>query len=948
MKLRLFSFSIVICWSICLGLAGNSWSACDGADMEGSNNCIFYGGFGTVGGGLAGGNFSFVATDMYPYQQRSTENDLEYWYARANTYYDQGYGFRQNLFLVDVVPDSSTSLGRMLLDPKLNYETAGLLDTLPDIENNLFVARDIYAYDLFRHYPDDATAKAKLLNSIKELATIHLMIADEFLIDALEYRFSAESLLPDAKLDEQIALLDKARIYYQKALMTFISGFSPAVGTNIYVSGVFDDATMSLFNLSLERLSMTMREKSSRQLVRQMSPDASEEWLAARQASLGIVKDIATTAYITAAATADRARQEGLDFRALGGDRLSAAIREVTRQGNIYNSGLNPLGYDNRYVPMNDFENLYRDAGLWLQAAKEAKSAFDNQKREFDANSEKLRDQIASFYTIYIANLASMTGCAMPLDPYDPVQVEIFIDCTGEAGGDLFDCPLTASADDFETCLAGKSTKGILASKYRNIKDAQTRLEQARQRRQDILTRIENENELHHKMVQLKRRQLGEHTTLLDEYYNKLKNARTETDTVTYTSIREKDDDGDWGAKQKRRDHTTTETFTIRDDNLRLETGKAKELLRLTTDYEILLTDLQSAATIKDLLLSEAEAEIDIELAAQQKNSALADFDNTFMDKENQWFLYQRSLDQLKYCTERTPTLRLLQSQEAVHLSETLNYTAHYAYLAAKALEYKYLQPLVDIPVGGGRLRLTDLFKAQTPADMETVMLKLNSFNTANCPWGTFDAQYHTISLVDNILGLSSSPDDVKKQKLAAFINERVSSDGRLEFSFSLSEDNTFLVSSGLFNLKIWNGASPASCGSMPGDVKGLTVSIKTTQSSNLRPKVRLRQAGHSSFRNASGDILEYIPIYDSHLLTEDSDTFIPSKQAEFVTYVNVDPRYQSGTGQWVGAFKGRGLSSSEWTVTLFDWNPAYARTDLSKITDILLYIDTIGQCCYF
>jgi hypothetical protein len=108
-----------------------------------------------------------------------------------------------------------------------------------------------------------------------------------------------------------------------------------------------------------------------------------------------------------------------------------------------------------------------------------------------------------------------------------------------------------------------------------------------------------------------------------------------------------------------------------------------------------------------------------------------------------------------------------------------------------------------------------------------------------------------------------------------------------------------------------------------------------------------LKQAGHSSFRDATGDILEYMPIYDFHLLPEQSSDFIPYKQAEFIPYVNVDPRYESGTGAWTGQFKGRGISSSEWSVTLYDWNTLYAKTDFSKITDILIHIDTIGQCCY-
>jgi hypothetical protein len=932
---------------ILLGLINCAQADCEGSDMSDGEYCLYSGGFGVAGGSMGEDSFKMAQADMYPFQRGSTVNDLENWHQIANGYYDDGYDFRQSLMLIDVVPDNSTALGRMLLDPGLNYETAGLLADFADIETRLSIAKDTYAYHLFMQYPDKATATEKLLNTIKELSTIYLMIGDEFLIDALEFRFSAKALTPDRKLDDQIALLEKAETYYKKALMFFISGFSPAVGTTIYASDVYDQPVIELFNLSLERLSMTLHEKSSRQLVRQMSPDPSQEWNIARQSALSTIKKITTTAYVSTVVAADRANKNDLDFKGLGGDKLALALKNVMRQGQIYSAGLNPLGYDNRYVPMNDFENLYSLAYAWFQSADAAKNDFDVQSREFDSNVDRLRDQIAVLNNSYVSQLSSLTGCSFPGDSQDPDQADAFLECTGEAGGDLFDCSLELSPADFESCVSGKNTGGVLAMKYRNIKDAQARLIQARLRRDNILTKIEQQNERNDKLVEIKRSFLGAHTVLLDTYYKKLKNARTETDSVTYTTAREKDDNGKWGEKRKTKTHTTTETFHIRDDTLKLNTQKEKELLKLTSDFEIQQTNMNTAYTIKDLLLAEAEAEIDIALAAQQKNAALADFDNTFMEKENTWFLYQKALDQLKYYSERIPTRRLLMSQEAVHLTETLNYTAHYAYLAAKALEYKYLNPLVDVSVGGGHLMLTDLFKAQTPSDMETFLLKLNSYNTEKCPWGTFDPQYHTISLATHILGLVGVPADVKRQKILAFINEHITDDGKLEFSVSLSEDHSFLASSGLYNLKIWNGTAPSPCGSLTGDVKGVSVTIRTTQIGNIRPRIRLKQAGHSSFRDATGDILEYMPIYDFHLLPEQSSDFIPYKQAEFIPYVNVDPRYESGTGAWTGQFKGRGISSSEWSVTLYDWNTLYAKTDFSKITDILIHIDTIGQCCY-
>ena len=60
--------------------------------------------------------------------------------------------------------------------------------------------------------------------------------------------------------------------------------------------------------------------------------------------------------------------------------------------------------------------------------------------------------------------------------------------------------------------------------------------------------------------------------------------------------------------------------------------------------------------------------------------------------------------------------------------------------------------------------------------------------------------------------------------------------------------------------------------------------------------------------------------------------------------FINIDPRYQTGPGEWKGAFKGRGISSSEWRMLLLN---SLGDTDLSKIQDIQIHLDTVGECCY-
>lgn len=954
-------FGLIVLSLVALGTTEIVRAACPGATIETPGNCLYAGGFSAVGGDLLTASQRVLASNMDPFQRQATEADLAYWKKAADDGLTAGKTFRDGLLLIGATPNDGTARGRLLNDPKLNYQSVGLLTNLAGIEAGLLSARDTYAYLLYRGYPDAATARANLLDTIKTLANLYLMIADEFLIDALEWRFSADTLNVDQKLDEQITLLQSAQDYYQKAIGVFVYGFSPAVGTNIYVSASFDDAVFSLFNIGVERLSLALRELSSKQLVRQMAPDANEDWAAARGASLATLKGVSTTAYLLTGAIA---KTQGATFDAVGGgSSIVGALSALRKQGNIYNQGLNPLGYDNRYAPMQDFSALYSVAAGGLNAAKGAKADFDSESRAFDSNQEALRQQVNALISQYVTSLAALTGCAEPTDFDDPQQIESFLVCTGESGGDLFDCRLAQRSGAFETCVGTKSTAGVLAQKYRDTMAAQIRLNAARLGRDNVLTRIDLANEKANRQVTLKRRQTGAQTRQLNDYYRELKGARTVTDTATITTNRKWDSTNKhWDKSTKEKDHKTSTTFNVSDDTLQIRQSNEQALLEITTDFEIQQVNLETAYVIKDLLLSAAEAEIEVQLAVQQKNSAIADFDNSLQEKENLWQLYQRALNQLSYYTERSAPLRILKSQATIVLADRINYTAHYAYLAAKALEYQHLMPLVDEPVGGGRLRITDLFKAQTTSDLEAFLLKLNALGTTQCPWGTFDPQYQVISLAYHILGLTDrylDPDgdgqatpgksiaQARREAVQGFIIANVNAAGHLHFPFTIAENASFLASSHQYNLKLWSGPAPSSCDPLVTPVLGTAINIISTQSGNFKPKMRLRQTGHSSLRNGFGEVVSYIPISNFHFLFEGGGDFVPYKEAEFVAYTNAtDPRTQSG-GAWTGGFKGRSISASNWEVELFDWNVVYPATDLSKITDIQIHMDTIGECCY-
>jgi len=739
MKIRLRT-----CWMLLLIISAFGWtseaiSACDGSTMNGGGYCVFEGDMSTLGGPVVGAQYSVVASNMYPYQQTATGADLHANYIAAIAQYGNGYQYRQSLLLFDAFdvnnpPANPTPRQKMTLNPKLNYETAGLLGNLSAIENSLITARDTFVYDHYIHYQplDGSIPKDRLMNTLKLLANIYLMIGDEFLIDALEFRFSSTTLGMELKLQEQIDLLEKARTYYQKAINTFSYGFSPAVGTNVYMSDYFDETVFGLFHLAVERMSMALREKSAKQLAKLISPDPQAE-ITARKTAGDTLKETYQSTYLMAAATA---QSTGGNFLNYGGKRLVNALNTLRNQGNIFRGNLNPLGYDDRYIPMQDFTKLYGDAMNWKNAAADSQATLNTAKRDFDADVDKMKSAISALAENpggYKTQLASLSGINM--------SDTDFLNKVSVAGDDLYDCPFDMA--DFQACIQNK-TKGILGSKYYQIREAELNIQRALKKKQNYLDLVEAENKKHNEMLEIEKSYNTAYRDTLKNYLAQMKNARTIEKTKTKV-------------KGKTTVTATVTSYYVSNPQLDLEVQKEIALQEALTNYRIAQMNLTDEITIMNYLNNIAETEIEIGLTIQAMNSSIVDFDNAMMERDNLVYVYQKAKDQVQYTIdlikERIPEVRILRSEAALNLARNLNGAVHYAYLAAKALEYKYMKPLVNAAVLNEILNIHDLYKMQTVEDVTSFLNKLNAYDI--CPWGSVSQTMISISLVKDILGLT-------------------------------------------------------------------------------------------------------------------------------------------------------------------------------------------------
>ena len=930
MSARRRFFYTLITLLLTLGPAAQAKADCAGADMSDGQLCLFESGMGIVGDPGTSDQYVLVASNMYPFQEQPTGTDLHEAYLAATSNYDAGYDFRQSLLLIGATVDGTTALGRMLMDPKLNYETAGLLDDLEETETKLIGARNTFAYDSYIDYQplDGSSPRANLLETLKLMANIYLMIGDEFLIDALEFRFSANTLGAEQKLTEQIGLLEKAGTYYLKTIDTFTYGFSPAVDTDIYMADYYDESVFSLFHLATERMSMALREKSAKQLAKLISPDPLVE-AQARNVAGATLKDTYVSTYLLATATA---MQSGANFTAYGGERLINALNTLRNQGNIYRQDLNPLGYDERYVPMQDFSALFGNTSTWKSSASESQNALANAKREFDSNVESMKTTILSLAENpggYKTQLASLTGVS--------ISDGRFLEKVTTAGDDLYDC--SVDAVDFDTCVLTK-TRGILGSKYSQIRNAELNVQRALKQKQNLLDQVEMENRKHNEMLEIENIYNTSYRDTLKNYLANMKNARTITETKT---------------KIKGDKETTKETITsyeISNEQLNLNVKKEVAQQEALKDYRIAQMNVTDEITIKTYLNNIAETEIEIGLAIQAKNAAVADFDNGLKERDNLVFLYRKALEQVNYTVDtikdKIPEVRVLRCQAALDLSKNLNNAVHYAYLAAKALEYKYMKPLKNVTVLNETLNIHDLYKVQTVEDLTTFLNKLTAYDS--CSWGSVSRTTVALSLAKDILGFTDkylNPNsalasaDVAKlryQKVQEYLSKHVSrSDNSLSYPFSTALNNNTISKFNKYNLKIWYGVASPPCDPVP--TKGVAVKFVTSQTASITPYVNLTQKGHSTYLNKSREILSYIPVSEYLNLLSASIEDTLATTGRFNAYVNREPDTDS---LWDPSFKGRSVAASNWEMQITDIGEN--AIDWSKVTDIVLYLDTMGS----
>ncbi len=873
------------------------------------------------GGSVSSAAYTVPKHNMQPFAPL-TQSDLNTLYVTATTYLNQNRSFKDSLTFYNCQPSASgpvcdNRLKNLLLYPDYNYETVGFTAQFQNgIEAKYLEAIRLLAVLVDRNYSDSMTY---LKTAIRDLMTVYMIFGDEFLIDALDLRIPAamSNPLADDYIDDQINHLEKAVEYYRYAYDRFTEiWLTPVCCSGNTIGKLLGADEWKLFTFLSQRMFLALQEKASRETV---------------MGDPSTLPDDAAELYLQMAAISTTV---GSQFYAYGGGQLLAELNLLKQQVRNIRNGLNPLGYDDRYVPLNDFESLYNLADAALNNGTGScvylETQLKTEQRDYDYVLDKVTDQSNSLNTSYGQQLAELTGCSLSLPQAD------FVSCVENADAGLYDCQMETDPAAFETCVKSKTAgNSVLGAKYRQIKDADLNLDLAVLRHQNIGTRIDNENERVNNTIQIWKDYTGAQKQVLSAYREKMKDAVQITKTKTKV-------------KGKKKVSTTVKTFTVQDDALKIATWKEQELLELTQNFQIRMALDNNDSAVKDLMLQEAEALLGIDMAVQNKNAMVAAYDAAVRQKDNLLYLWQQNLEfTASYWQKKLPVSRLIQSSLNLKLSKRFHELRHMCYLATKALEYKYMEKMECLSMGAfGEINISDIFKLQTAIDFGEYLSSLNTYNVMSSLHDTFQPQDYSISFSKDILGITAADETARHNSFQEFVNSHLDAQGNLVFTFTTAVNQQVFEDYFMTNMKIWHGTIPYSTST----TRGFTASLFFRGAyGTIIPRLKVAQKGMQSFYRKNWEPATYYPVKIFAMMTANDTSPEPSTQITFIPFTGKDPRYDIDPldkGVWTSAFTNRSVAATQWEVILYKKSASGVNvTDvpMSKLTDIYFFFDTIG-----
>lgn len=800
---------------------------------------------------------------------------------------------------------------------------------------------------------------ARLRQSVREAAYLRMIFAQQFMVDALGLHFSAGALLGgDAFVRQEVAKLQAAAYQYALTEQGMREALEHRLGNGCLISDFYTQSEWALLSRAVQSKEVAQHHIATRLSYLDIDRDS----------DIPVAQSVAQEAYRTAA-TEGYLKMVGLAGTAvLGASSSSCTAMGANPDGslvaemalNLLNTraaaremreGRNVFGMDIRFTPARPYHTAFgsTDKGLWEQAQDAARLALEiqqqteNAERIFDLNQQELAKAVVAINNNVDNEIQILAGCDLQNFLNEPDPDAAWYGCVAEMIEHTQECDPTANS--FDACM-NRTTDGlppkadgsnwlILVSDMRvarqDLRTAWLGIEAAVQKRDNIVQRANTEV----------MRNIRVNSAIL----NGAQDASVFEGIVAAANC------------------CTLEigfppTFSTNPGAF-VEAGLRPGQILKQAAHDMEIEDANSEAVVRNLFYDMAEAQGEIDIAVQQFQSLLTQFNGVVGQTLHDVFESKRQHAYATALPANDPSYRMVRDSRRIELAQALETAARLAYLAARRAEYEYTARL-----SANNFRISDIYKSRTANDILLFLQNLDAA-IANLPGAVQDADSNqrdlTISVAQHVLGLTDAylkgqgvPDtQLEVERTRRFRewvaqNTRSGSDGKPQLVFQFS---TSSAANGLIGQVVQQGYDfywlhkVAGIGQPKPASNGFGVNLVTAQSGNLTYRqVRVSQSGQVGLTSYAGCLFDYRLIPPAALLGLEYPANQPTDAIAGTFNGDVNGQHENTTpGYSTPAFLGRPLAANEWQVVVSAGSPngILPDMDLQLLTDVELKIST-------
>ncbi|MCX6047967.1 MAG: hypothetical protein NT075_22940 [Chloroflexi bacterium] len=795
---------------------------------------------------------------------------------------------------------------------------------------------------------------ARLRQAAREAAYLRMIFAQQFMVDALGLHFSAGSLLGgETFVRQEVAKLQAAQYQFQLAQQGLSEALGYRLGSGCYLADFYTQTEWALLSQAAEGQLTAQHHIATR--LSYLDINTSDDVPRAQNAAFDAYRTGSTQAYVKLIGLSGLAALNnagGASCNVKGARPDSALVSEMTltmldtrAAAREMRENRNVFGFDIRFTPARPYHTSFgsTDKGLWEQANEAANLALtiqlqtENSERVFDLNQQDLTKAILSTNNAVDNDIQKEAGCDLQAFTTDTdwyACIDAMIQHTQECDpqADTFDVCMQRTTDSQPPRVDGVNWLIVVSDMRTSRQDLRTAwlgVAAAIKKRDNIVKRADTE--------------AMRNTKVKSAIFNGA------VETSVFEAII---------AAAQFVDVTSAGEVTFHPGAV-VEAGlRPGEIMRQAA-HDMEIEDANSEAVVRNLFYDMAEAQGEIDIAAQQYQSMLTQFNGVVGQTGHDVYQSKREHAYTTALPANDPSYRMTRDSRRLELAAQLETATRLAYLAARRAEYEYTARL-----SANNFRISDIYKARTANDILKFLQNLDVAVT-NLPGGVKDAETNqsdlTISVAQHVLGLTDpflKGQGVADAELSAERTRRfrqwvaqhtiLGSDAKptLVFSFTTSSAINGIISQvvtqdyGFYWLHKVGGI-----GQPKATNNGFGINLVSAQPGSLGYRqVRVSESGQVGLTSFAGCLFDYRLIPPAALLGLE---FPFGQPTDLVTGVfNGDINAAHGNsipGYSTPAFLGRPLASNGWQVVVNAGSPNGILPDLNlqQLNDIELKIST-------